>query len=370
MSRVLGLAVAAWLCHTPAALGVEIVRGPILQSPGPGSLVVVWETDVPAAGRVVYGKGALDRSVEATGASTRHEVPLEGLDPGSEVIYRVFAGTAHSRVHGFEVPPAPGDEVDFLVFGDNRSTHLSHRAVVEAMVPRAAHFVLNTGDLVDRGGSPGDWDMFFAIERPLLARAVSYNVVGNHELIGGGIKLFEKLFILPSSPHAPERDYAFDAGCMRVVVLDNAVTASHGPSQRSWLDAVLAEARSLPQVKHLVVAIHQGVHSNGPHGPSKSLHKAGLDDVMRAHGVALVVAGHDHGYERGVVDGLRYMVSGGGGAPVYKKTVERGHSLVKSAVHHFVRFRVTGSEFRFEVVLKDGSVLESCVLVPEGYSCQ
>jgi hypothetical protein len=91
---------------------------------------------------------------------------------------------------------------------------------------------------------------------------------------------------------------------------------------------------------------------------------------MRTHGVALVMAGHDHGYERGVVDGLRYLISGGGGAPLYTKTVNRGHSLVKKAVHHFVHFDVDGPDLSFDVVLKDGSVLESCALVPQGFACQ
>ena len=124
-------------------------------------------------------------------------------------------------------------------------------------------------------------------------------------------------------------------------------------------------------IHHQVVVIHQGVHSNGPHGPSKSLLAQGLDDVMRDHGVALVIAGHDHMYERGVVDGLRYMVSGGGGAPVYAKTVKRGHAEVKKAVHHLVDFTVDDTGISFEVVEKDGAILESCRLdeASGGYAC-
>jgi hypothetical protein len=361
------------LAASPPALAVEIVRGPIIQSPAPGQLVVAWETDVPAAGLVAYGeKGALDRHAESSFAATRHEITLQGLAPGVEAGYRVFAGTAHSRLHAFRVPPAEGEPVGFLVFGDNRSTHLSHRSVVESMLPHVSHALVNTGDMVNRGDLLQDWDMFFAVERPLLASTVSFHVMGNHDRYGGSTKLFERFFVQPSSPHAAERDFFVDMGCVRFVLLDYAVTAKKASTQKAWLAAVLAEGRTLAHISHLVVAIHNGLHSNGPHGPNKSLLKAGLDDVMREHSVSVVMAGHDHGYERGIVDGLRYMVIAGGGAPLYGKTIERGHKIVKVAVHHHVHFKATADTLRFDVVLKDGSVLESCSLSPPplGYACQ
>ncbi len=358
---------------SPPALAVEIVRGPLVQSPAPGQLVVAWETDVPAAGMVAFGeKGVLDRHAEASAAATRHEIPLQGLAPGVEASYRVFAGTAHSRLHAFKVPPAAGEPVEFLVLGDNRSKHQDHRAVVESMLPHVSHALVNTGDMVNRGDLLQDWDMFFAVERPLLASTVSFHVMGNHDRFGGSTKLFERFFVQPSSPHAAERDFFVDMGCVRFVVLDYGVTAKKASTQKAWLASVLAEGRELAHISHLVVLIHHGLHSNGPHGPNAALLNAGLDDVMREYSVSLVMAGHDHGYERGIVDGLRYMVIAGGGAPLYKKTVERGHSIVKAAVHHHVHFRASAGELRFDVVLKDGSILESCVLAapPLGYACQ
>jgi hypothetical protein len=361
------------LAAAPPVLAVQIVRGPLVQSPSPGQIVVAWETDVPAPGMVAYGEeGALDGIAEASVAATRHEIVLGGLAPGAEASYRVFAGTAHSRLHSFRVPPADGEPVEFLVLGDNRSKHQDHRAVVESMLPNVAHALINTGDMVNRGDLLQDWDMFFAVERPLLASTLSFHVMGNHERVGGSSALYERFFVHPSSPHAPERDFLVDMGCVRFVILDYAVTAKKASTQKAWLSSVLAEGRALAHISHLVVAIHHGLHSNGPHGPNKSLLKAGLDDVMREHQVAFVMAGHDHSYERGIVDGLRYLVIAGGGAPLYKKTVERGHKMVKAAVHHHVHFRATAEELSFDVVLKDGTVLESCSLAPppQGYACQ
>jgi hypothetical protein len=372
-SRIGPLLALLVLAAPAPAMAVEIIRGPLVQSPGPGQLVIAWETDVPAPGLVAYGEnGALDRLAEATVAATRHEIPLEGLAPGVEAGYRVFAGTAHSRLHSFRVPPAAGEPAGFLVLGDNRSKHKDHRVVVESMLPNVTHAVINTGDMVNRGDLIQDWDMFFAVERPLLASTLSFHTMGNHDRHGGSSAFYERFFVHPSSPHAAERDFFVDLGCTRIVLLDYAVTAKKAKTQKAWLASVLAEGRALDHISHLVVAIHHGLHSNGPHGPNASLLKAGLDDVMREHGVAIVMAGHDHSYERGIVDGLRYMVIAGGGAPLYKKTIERGHKIIKSAVHHHVRFAASPEQLRFDVILKDGSVLESCALAPppQGYACQ
>lgn len=371
--RAMGIVAALALAlRSLPVLAAVIVAGPLVQMPSENLVVVAWETSVPTVGKVLYGvDGKLDLVAKSAAVGRRHEVTLGDLAPGQQVSYRVVGGGAHSAVYTFSMPPAPGEPLRFLVLGDTRSFHHNHTAVVAQAVPRVGHLSINTGDLVNRGDSMKDWRHFFAIEKELLASTVSAQVVGNHDLAGGGIDNFLHFFVQPPSPHAPERDFYMDMGSVRFVIMDNAVTASRPVEQKKWLQEVLQAGNQKASIHHLVVVIHQGVHSNGPHGPSKSLLKQGLDDVMRHHGVAMVIAGHDHMYERGVVDGLRYMVSGGGGAPVYAKTVKRGHAEIKKAVHHLVDFTVDETGISFEVVQKDGSILESCRLdeASGGYAC-
>jgi hypothetical protein len=42
-----------------------------------------------------------------------------------------------------------------------------------------------------------------------------------------------------------------------------------------------------------------------------------LDSLFQKHGVKLVFQGHDHLYYRTVRSGITYVVTGGGGAPLY-----------------------------------------------------
>ena len=44
--------------------------------------------------------------------------------------------------------------------------------------------------------------------------------------------------------------------------------------------------------------------------------KSALAAALKVHPIEVVFAGHEHFYERGEIDGLKYFVLGGGGAPL------------------------------------------------------
>src|SRR5205085_2023216 len=131
-------------------------------------------------------------------------------------------GAARSEELTLAPPPAPGEPVTFLVYGDTRTNGDDQRRVIDAMAAEDADAVLNTGDLVATGGEPGEWDTFFAIEYPLLARTPIYPCVGNHETYGlGGVDAFKDVFALPDDPSspAPRRVYSFDVGDVHFAAL-------------------------------------------------------------------------------------------------------------------------------------------------------
>ena len=67
-----------------------------------------------------------------------------------------------------------------------------------------------------------------------------------------------------------------------------------------------------------------------------------LQPLFEGNGVQLVFAGHDHAYERTIIHGITYVVSGGGGAPLYgQRQLKNPKSLVFKEVYHFVQVDVT-----------------------------
>ena len=74
-----------------------------------------------------------------------------------------------------------------------------------------------------------------------------------------------------------------------------------------------------------------------------------------SHASFLVSAGHIHNYERSVVDGVTYLVSGGGGAPPYfvERTPEDLYKSILFPNYHYVKLtvekdRLHGAMYRVE----------------------
>jgi predicted phosphodiesterase len=352
--------------------GTEIIRGPYVQVPelSSSTLAVVWETNFPCKGSLYYWTSIIDtKKVESTQAGTRHSVLLKNLDPAKTYFYRVEAGSRFSRKYSLRSFPAGEKKYSFLVYGDTRYNHRAHQALVQEMKKVEAAFVIHTGDFVDYGNSLGDWDIFFFIVRPLAARIPVFPVIGNHDYAKGGSETFKSMFLLPPDSPNPGLDYFFDTGNARFIIMENRFAGKKGGAQKKWLEKILKEARKQKKLDHVFVSLHQGIGSSGPHGPDEKLKELGYIDLMKKHGVTMVIGGHDHIYERGMREGLRYLVSGGGGAPIYTKEKNSEWTQLRASERHFILFSVDGGEIAFKVIRADGSFIEECALTPLAWKC-
>ena len=213
---------------------VTLARGPYLQSVTTSSIIVAWETDLPSPGKVVYGETeAYGSSVADPALDTRHAVTLTGLAPYTVYHYRVESGGEDAT---FRTAAGPAQTAfTFVVFGDTRTQHQIHRAVVERIAAQSPDFVLHTGDLVEFGNVAHEWETFFEIERELVARAPLFPTLGNHE---HSVSRYLDLFYLPGN----ERWYSFDYGNARFVCLQVSGIGGFGPGteQYAWLEETLA----------------------------------------------------------------------------------------------------------------------------------
>ena len=80
-----------------------------------------------------------------------------------------------------------------------------------------------------------------------------------------------------------------------------------------WLEQTL---QKLEDKKWLFFTHHEPMYSFSNHGPWLEGREY-VQPLLEERGVALVLAGHNHCYERFEVNGITYVVSGGGGAPLY-----------------------------------------------------
>jgi tRNA (guanine-N(7)-)-methyltransferase len=299
--------------------------------------------------------------------SVLHVVRVAGLDPATQYRYGVRVGGVVLAKGHFVT--APRQDVDapltFLVYGDNRTDATSHAAVVRAMLAVPSDFLVNTGDLVEDGGSAQDWQTFFDVESPLLRQRALFVAIGNHELSDDRAGAnFARYFGFADSrtvaPGVSARLYgSVRLARVRLFFLNGTHDWSTG-EERQWLESELARSDAEPGVVWRIAVVHHSPWSSGPHGANARLVDAHVPEVLAAHKVDLLLAGHDHIYERGDAGALKYIVSGGGGAPLYRVTSDLATTRKAEATYHFVELSVTNETVRIVAHRLDGTVLDRC----------
>jgi hypothetical protein len=290
----------------------------------------------------------------------------------ADAVAAAFADDASPADSGdavFHTIPEAGRPLRFAVYGDVRSGHDIHAALVKALSDEDPDFAILTGDLVDRGSDEGDWERFFEIAAPLLRQLPIFPAIGNHEYMrqGHGVVAFMQLFRWPVAADELPAWYSFDAGAAHFVALDSNQYKS--PRQLAWLDHDLDEAHRRG-ARAIFVYAHEGPFSSGLHGDNAICIRDYVP-LMERHHVSMFFGGHDHDYERGRVDALDYVVTGGGGAelraprcgiPGRRPCPPRVASFVND--HNYVMVELLPSLFRVCPKRVDGSPLESCTVYP------
>jgi hypothetical protein len=323
----------------------QIVIGPYVQDVGPSGFVVAFETSAAVAAETVVE----DRRVRTEG--TRHEARFDGL--GAARKYRYAVEIAGARVASAEVTtaPEPGARrpLTFLVYGDNRNGSDVERQLVAAARREGAELALHTGDMVADGENEDDWRAFFANEKELLAELPVFTALGNHELHGDPTAThFRRYFILPE--RGRERlYYTFRWGPARFIALDG---NGRFEEQAAWLADVLQRAEASGE-RDVFVFLHQPPLSTGRHCGAGTRQKEWVR-LFERYKVRAVFAGHDHAYARMERNGVRYFVSGGGGAPQYDERMDCNAAdlaarRVYSTEHHYLVAQLRGDELVISV---------------------
>ena len=355
------LAATASVAHADAP---RLLKGPYVQDLAPTSITVMWQLDQAAPARVVVDGPGGSRAIEVAAARIG-EATIDRLAPSSRYRYRLeTAGRSWSGE--FATAPELGADVpfSFIVVGDTRSGVDAHRRVVERIAQEVPDFVLGTGDMVDDGYRQDQWQQFFDVESPLLRDNVYFPAVGNHDRQGRGrtADSYRAYFSVPDNGDT-ERYYGFSYAAARFLVLDSNEYSFALTDQTAWLERELIAARQDPAVRHVFVVMHHPPFSISLHGGNRDLRER-WTPLFEEYQVSAVFSGHDHVYERAEHNGIRYFVSGGGGAPLYPRRphpspvdLEAVKKLERT--FHFLRVTVTGSRIDVTGVRSDGTVIET-----------
>src|SRR5687767_4369059 len=285
--------------------------------------------------------------------------PVSAQQPDSVV--RAIAPPRHPLPP--EAASADSTRFSFIVYGDTRGrrdgveVQYEHSLIVDDMLRTIARlqnsehpvrFVLQTGDAVVNGRDARQWNNSFVglINRITTDGGVPYFLApGNHDVTASGdlaspqrqvgLRNYLRAMADLIPPDGATRrltgypTYAFGYGNTFVVGLDSNI--AEDSTQMMW---VLAQLQGIDRNRyvHVIVFFHHPVFSSGPHGaaiierPTAALREHWMPH-FRKHNVTLLLTGHEHLFEHwierhrdasGQWRHIDQVVTGGGGAPIYR----------------------------------------------------
>ncbi|KAJ0410582.1 hypothetical protein ATCC90586_007415 [Pythium insidiosum] len=252
-----------------------------------------------------------------------HTVVMPDLEPDADYFYQ-FGNDVDgwSDVSQFRSPPrvVPNATVKFIAYGDmgvdaapaGQSTAV--RAYRDVTSNGFTSFLLHVGDL---RGDGSVWDKFMHTIEPLATRIPYMVSIGNPPATGNSLFW-----------------YSFDYGSVHVIQLSSEHDWTRGSTQLRWLEQDLA-AVNRTVTPWVVVTVHRMMYStkNGlddDHRVGMHLREE-LEQLLMDHRVNLVlVAGHQHSYERTCAVYRGQCVPDGRSAPVHMIVGSAGFDLSHS----------------------------------------
>lgn len=175
-------------------------------------------------------------------------------------------------------------------------------------------------------------------------------VPGNHEYETGGAAAFYDYFGGLAGPRG-QGYYAFNAGPWRIIALNSELPKTPGTPQNQWLRTELETQRSTCTLAYL----HRPLFSSGPNGNNLDIRD--LWRVLDEFGVDVVIAGHDHLYERFApqdidarpkTNGIRQFTAGTGGAHLYTAAGAKANSEVRASVYGILVLNLSVNSYRWD----------------------
>ncbi|OQX89344.1 MAG: hypothetical protein B6D65_03675 [candidate division Zixibacteria bacterium 4484_93] len=338
---------------------VEFKKGPYLMYGTETTQVIMWETELPGNSIVMYGlTQEYTDTISISEGVTIHEVTLRELLPETIYHYRIKTGESYSHDFHFKTAINPATAFMFVVAGDNRTDHDMWHATCVAMLSENPDITFNTGDVVTLGTVYSQWGTeFFNPARELLYYVPMYISIGNHEADA------HWYYDFVSYP-APENCYTFKYGNSFFIIFDANKDYYTDPDTNTYYNWFL-DAISSPEAQEATfrfVFFHQPPYSEGWDSPGYDGDhelRTTIVPLMEEYNATICFNGHTHDYERGYLNGVHYIITGGGGASLDHWIQDFEHITVYASEYHYCLVYVNGDNLCFEAKKLDGELIDS-----------
>lgn len=326
----------------------------------------------PDGGARIIAASSSPVSVGASGLAPRfrHEAIVTGLAPGTDYGYQVMLDSNNLALDGLAFRTAGAQAFDFLAVGDTGFGSEEQGALAARMREERPRLVIHTGDVAYPSGQYEYYERhYFDYYHAIMRQVPFYPTPGNHDYYETGAQPYFAVHDLPAET-VPEgergRFYTFEWANAQFFSLDSNDTLEAAVSGKSGMLQWLAAQLETSQKFWRVVFFHHPPYAGGAHhdDPLCELVRRHVTPILERYAVPLAFCGHEHSYQRShPQNGVTYITTGGGGAPLHE-VLPAPYTALGQSVYHYVRGHVDGVQMTLRAIGLDGREFDSLMLRP------
>jgi len=260
---------------------------------------VIWATEGRSMGEVEWdGQTATSTDYCYNHDMAFHMASMTGLTPGEEVTYRVGSGGDWSNEFTFIPIDSSERHFEWISIGDHGDSSEAMDVSEAIIADSKAQMVTISGDISYADGEQTAWDDWFNFQQDSMTAIPWVTAVGNHENEPGyGFTPYEHRFDSDGQIESEIFWYSRDVPGVHMVFMSTEHDYQPGSTQYAWLEEDLGSVNR-DVTPFVIVYGHKPMYSSNSYHGSEIELRAALESLYVEQEVDLVIAGHDHFYER------------------------------------------------------------------------
>lgn len=364
------------------------LMSPYLQAVTKNSVYVLVNTDnqnpitVQYGETIGYGSTAQTSEVASIQGSSSgnivsylQKIKLINLKTNTEYHYK----TSESADNTFKTAPNEGTSFRFAWMSDIQGGNpTAYNQIVVNVKSYNPQFSLYGGDLADNAYR-FKTDFFLSEQLSLIKKTPFFLTWGNHDIYNGvdtnstfnNIKAFTQS---PDSSSNTQDYYSFDYGDLHILVLNAMIDHSVGSPQYNFSQNDLSSTNKKWKIVITHIPAYAYLVSPTTYITDSAL-RTMTNNIFQPNNVDLVISGHDHIYQRNLVNNINHVILGSAGAGLYDpdngiytqkslKTYSFGIFDVTSALLQMRAFDQNNQEIDRITLYKDVTITPTATLVP------
>jgi hypothetical protein len=307
LAQAQGIAEALQECPSTMSGSLQPEQIHLQITDSPTEMVVVWATEQRGDAVVEWSSESGSNSVTGDSYCYNHDkafhmVVISGLTLGEEVTYRVGDGNVWSDEFTFTPFNPDADHFEWISIADHGLSSEAQDVTAAIIADSDAQLVTISGDIAYADGNQNVWDEWFVTQQESMASIPWITAVGNHENEpAAGFEAYEHRFDSDQVIESETFWFSRNIPGVHLVFMSTEHEFTPGSAQFNWLQSDL-QAANTPGARDerpfIIVIGHKPMYSsNDYHGSEVELRDA-LETLYVENGVNIVIAGHDHFYER------------------------------------------------------------------------